>query len=403
MRIGGFYIYSRLATERVHFHRLRVNRFPARLTALLLLGACSTETSIAARDAATPEATRVALSEALLRAPKKVTIPTYDGSGQNVHPDVVFFANQWNGFKCWLSFTPYKGSNVALENPSIVASNDCENWQVPPGGVNPLVDIAQRNSVVYNSDSDHAYDFSRNASVMIFRSVAKDTNFVNIMETRDGITWTQPLVALSRASHEAVSPSIIIEPDRRARIWFVNTGKGGCSTGASTVEMVSAKPRRTESFIEADWSFPIQTNLQQPGYVIWHIDVIQLPDGSFMAVYAAFPQAYGSSCSNNDLFLAWSKDGLDWTTSNVPIRWRTMKELPLRSLYRATMLYTSGTNSLRIWFSAMDQNKNWWTYDSSYDYAKLMDALRGAAPGAAQVLVGQMSASRFEKAFPISP
>lgn len=382
------------------FFKNRLNRFAPFLAALLIVAACSSDKSIAAGDVATPEATRQALSAALIRAPRKVVIPTYDGSGQNVHPDVVTFQMPWNGFRCWLSFTPYKGSNKMLENPSIVASNDCDNWKVPPGAVNPLVDLAQRNSVVYNSDSDHAFDPAHNSSVMLFRSVALDTNYVNIMETRDGITWTQPVVAFKRASHEAVSPSLVIEPDRRGHIWFVNTGKTGCSAGATTVETVTAKPRRQESFVEADWSAPVTTNLEQPGYVIWHIDVIQIPDGSFLAVYAAFPQAYGSSCANNDLFLAWSKDGVDWTTSTVPIRWRTMNELPLRSLYRASLLYSAASNSLRIWFSAMDPNHNWWTYDSTYDYGKLMDALQRAAPGAAQVLVG---APAIEKAFTISP
>ena len=35
----------------------------------------------------------------LKRANKPLTIPTYEGSGQEVHPDIVLFGSEWHGWK----------------------------------------------------------------------------------------------------------------------------------------------------------------------------------------------------------------------------------------------------------------------------------------------------------------
>jgi hypothetical protein len=40
-----------------------------------------------------------------------LTIPTYDASGQAIHPDVIDFGsgNTWNGYRYWMAMTPYTG------------------------------------------------------------------------------------------------------------------------------------------------------------------------------------------------------------------------------------------------------------------------------------------------------
>jgi hypothetical protein len=54
----------------------------------------------------------------------KLNIPTYDGSGQAVHPDIYYNANGWNGYYYWMAMTPYPNGDAAYENPSIIVSND---------------------------------------------------------------------------------------------------------------------------------------------------------------------------------------------------------------------------------------------------------------------------------------
>ena len=71
-------------------------------------------------------------------APVPLVTPTYDGSGQVVHPDVVYVPGGWNGYEYWMGMTPYPNSNNSYENPSVLASNDNLTWVVPPGVINPL-------------------------------------------------------------------------------------------------------------------------------------------------------------------------------------------------------------------------------------------------------------------------
>jgi hypothetical protein len=62
-------------------------------------------------------------------------IPTYDGSGQTVHPDVVVVPS-WLGrerLDHWLGITPYPGGHAQFENPSIFASMNPRYWGVPRG------------------------------------------------------------------------------------------------------------------------------------------------------------------------------------------------------------------------------------------------------------------------------
>mgnify|MGYP003252864052 CR=1 FL=1 len=81
-------------------------------------------------------------------------IPTYDGANQPTHPSVVKFEQPWNGYLYWMAMTPYPFNDGSYENPSIVASNDGENWIVPEGVSNPL---AGTPSPGHNCDVDLVY------------------------------------------------------------------------------------------------------------------------------------------------------------------------------------------------------------------------------------------------------
>jgi len=69
----------------------------------------------------------------LANAPTWQNTPTYDGSGQVVNPDVVYFPSGWHGYKYWLAMTPYPNSNDDYENPSILVSNDGAPGPSRPG------------------------------------------------------------------------------------------------------------------------------------------------------------------------------------------------------------------------------------------------------------------------------
>jgi|GEM_PF-2888962 len=69
---------------------------------------------------------------------EKLTIPTSDGTGQCVHPSVVYLPEGFGGYKYWMAMTPYPNLNYETEFPEIVASNDGVTWEVPEGITNPI-------------------------------------------------------------------------------------------------------------------------------------------------------------------------------------------------------------------------------------------------------------------------
>lgn len=91
---------------------------------------------------------------------QKLTIPTYDGSGQAVHPSVVYipggFGPAEEKYYWWMCMTPFPYGNDDYENPSILASNDRRSWVVPAGMTNPLVPAPT--PPAYNRDGELLYD-----------------------------------------------------------------------------------------------------------------------------------------------------------------------------------------------------------------------------------------------------
>ena len=49
-----------------------------------------------------------------------LTVPTYDGSGQAVHPDAALTPPGWGGATTQLFVTPYPNGDATKENPSLL-------------------------------------------------------------------------------------------------------------------------------------------------------------------------------------------------------------------------------------------------------------------------------------------
>ena len=76
-------------------------------------------------------------------------LPTYDGSGQAVHPDIV--GPEQTGGVYLMAFTPYPFTNDRFENPSVVISDDGLRFREERRGLNPL---APTPGTDHNDDPD---------------------------------------------------------------------------------------------------------------------------------------------------------------------------------------------------------------------------------------------------------
>ncbi len=274
------------------------------------------------------------------------TTPTYDGSGQVVHPGIVYFPGGWHGYEYWLVMTPYPNGNAAYENPSILVSHDGVTWAPPPGITNPIA----LPTVSYLADADLMYDAASNQLWVYYphQSVAGTTYLVRKVSA-DGINWGVPTDEdrlFGVPDFELLSPAVLYVGGQY-RMWSVRTD-GGCTSQNNVLEY------RT-SITGTVWSAPVAATFAQSGYIPWHVEVIHVPSkNEFWALMAAYPS--GSACDNTDLFFARSSDGLNWNTYNrVALSPGWGSTWDGAQIYRSTLLYDETNDLLRVWYSA----NNW--------------------------------------------
>ena len=148
-----------------------------------------------------------------------LAMPTYDGSGQATHPKVLYFKNGWNGYRFWMSYTPYPFENSSYENPCLAVSNDGVTWITPPGVTNPIEPkpIATND---YNSDS-HIVMVGSNMELW-WRAIIGVTAVIKRKISSDGINWSPTETMFTLGVGDILSPALIYE-NGIYKIWYVNS------------------------------------------------------------------------------------------------------------------------------------------------------------------------------------
>jgi hypothetical protein len=311
--------------------------------------------------------------------PEILVVPTYDGSGQSVHPDIVDFPEGWNGSRYWLAMTPYPFDDTKRENPSLLVSGDGHALTVPAGVINPLVPPINV-SGAYNSDPDLTYDAARGELVMSYRVVKDGFNTIKVITSTNGSTWSEPHVAFSEPNHSAVSQSMVTAVrSNPAMAWYVDAGGKGCGARNTRV-MVRRAASVATSLGLTSWSDAVTTDLVQPGYSVWHLKVRYVPSKrEYWMLYAAY-LADGNGCGGDDLFLAHSKDGLHWQGFPNPILRHGDREWSFGAAYRGTFLYDPSHDELSVWFSAKSGSGVWRMLLAHYHYSALVTSLARSTP-----------------------
>ncbi len=314
-------------------------------TALLVLTGCNAlSRPVSLPNASTPLAT-----------------PTYDGSGQGMHPGIVAFRSEWHGYRYWMAMTPYPNDNNLLENPSILASRDGITWVIPAGLSNPVAPFQP----VHQMDPDLFYDAASGQLWLYYMRGDTHGNAVLLRRTSaDGVNWSDEIVQATVPYNTMVSPAVD-KTDSTYKLWSVNPAAVGCNAVQTQVELRSSPD-------SVSWSAAQVVNLRQPGFEIWHLEVAWVEaKKEYWAVYAAYPD--GSSCGGTSLFFATSKDGLTWTTFARPLLspgngWDSSQ------VYRASFLYDATEDMLKVWYSAQHSHV-WHIGYTQRNYAELLNYL----------------------------
>lgn len=264
----------------------------------------------------------------------KLNIVSTYGDNEAYHPKVLSFKNGWNGYKYWMSYTPYpqnsggKGEgNDSKENPHIAVSNDLINWKTLINLDEPL---DTRAKLRYNSDAHIVYNSNLNRLECYWRYVddVEDKAIIYRRCTKDGVNWSEKEIAFieaPRSKKDCVSPAILFE-DGIYKMWYVDKN----NTIKYTTSLDGKEWEETQ-VLKMNYEEAVKT---------WHLDVIQTEKG-----YEMIMVAFNNWKLHNDMSLYYSisSDGIEWKTAK-PIIKPTIKtqNWDNKGIYRSSFIYEDG-------------------------------------------------------------
>ncbi len=223
-----------------------------------------------------PSAAAIASDEELAPdgAIRVLSLTTPDGTGQVVHPDYVEMPGAPRSR--FLVATPYADSKTSVENPSLFSRTADSTWAPAPGIKNPIATPLKG----YLSDPDpDMIAIPETHELWIYYRAVTEKNTINLIRSSDGVNFGPPQAVVVAPSHMVVSPSIVRRDSSDWMMWSVNSGKAGCASQSTTVEL----RRSADGFV---WADPKKVSLTQPGYFVWHLDVQWIPSrNEYWALY----------------------------------------------------------------------------------------------------------------------
>lgn len=275
-------------------------------------------------------------------AKDKLNIVSSYGDNEAYHPKVLSFENGWNGYKYWMSYTPYPQGDDSKENPHIAVSNNLKSWKtlsVKNGGLDDISNDGIKEQ--YNSDSHIVYNSDTNELECYWRFVDDINNKAIIYrrKTSDGVNWTKKEVTAysnNRQEKDYVSPAIIYE-NKVYKMWYVdkeNTVKYALSTDGANWQ--------DKQTVEINYDENIKT---------WHLDVIHTENG-----YEMITVAFDKWANHNkmNLYYTSSTDGINWSKAKTIIEPATKtNNWDNLGIYRSSFIYEN--NNYYVFYSGTDK------------------------------------------------
>jgi hypothetical protein len=262
----------------------------------------------------------------------RIAIPTYDGSGQATHPDVIVERDAAGAVRVVMAMTPYPFSADRLENPSVVVSTDGMHFAPPAGLANPLAPAPPTD---HNNDPDLRRDPRTGAYELLYLEAQRPAQQTLVaLTSADLVTWTRRDAIVYDLAHGApfiVSPAAI-DDGGKTYLFFVETE-------GRALKLLTSDDGRTWDVARAA---PVDLALGK--VTPWHVDVVR-GDGA----YALLISGYEADFSHQSLYLATSPDLAHWTLRPAPLLAYTDPALGVESMYRSTGVVDHGT--LIVWYS----------------------------------------------------
>lgn len=236
----------------------------------------------------------------------------YPGSDSSViHPSILDFnvinGGTWNGYRYWMAYTPLPAAaQNDYEDPTIVVSNDFQNWITPPGGSNPIIGGGD---VVFHADAELFYDTDTDSLYCFY--IGNSPVWVLSKATKDGITWTAEKELIDRSTTTIVSPSVIKE-NGTYKMYVANRVGSPPYEGSNVViyetSNINTGWTRTDTLVFDTTGTKLKESADK-GHIwyVWHLDINKINDEYLMSAYIR-----NNSETYPGMYLAKSTDGINF-------------------------------------------------------------------------------------------
>jgi hypothetical protein len=229
-------------------------------------------------------------------------IPTYENSGQAVHPDILYQNGISPAFL--LAFTPYPFSLDRFENPSILASDDGLRFFEEYPGINPLVPAPPHD---HNNDPNLFY-YDGKLRIMYLETIRPERQNLVLLTHHGGAGWSSQTVHTDY--FDAMDPMILspvyVRINQEDYLFYVNL----------TLHKIQFVPIGHN--FNPDCSTRKDISINMEGFDPWHIDIIAHEGVFYMLICCVKKE---KNKKKYDLYAACSSDGHAWDFSaNVLIK-----------------------------------------------------------------------------------
>ena len=307
-------------------------RLLLRLLLLLLLISCGNKRKNAVQDFI-----------ANLPSDTLLTIKTYDGWNQVVHPDVL-----WDGKKLIMGITPYPFYWDSLENPCLYTSNDGLQFNDFLPTKNPLVPAPK---IDHNCDPDILFDKDSNLLLYYLETLRPfGNNVVLLKQDKSTRKFSRKVVLsynLKKKEHLILSPAIIQNvTSKKYFIFFVDNDEK--TNRIKQITSSTTNYFKKKKTVSAKIQFP-------KNYSPWHLDAIKGENGKYYLLTNGF---YGKQEQDNySLFLAESDDLIHWKNNREIFTKKDIPDTTAAYVYRSSAIITNET--IGLWYSYTTNERKW--------------------------------------------
>jgi hypothetical protein len=293
---------------------------------------------------------------------KPLTTPTYEKSGQAVHPSVIDFKieynlENWRGYRYWMVMTPYPDGYDRFENPSLLASKDGVTWIVPEGLSKPI-DV-RPGAGNFNSDPTLVYDPDEKSLLIYWRETLKGEydRIWRIKYLQNGKLEPKKLVLEEpwgpKKLNLAMSPTVW---RKSANEWYLWTVSGTHSLNLyDSSDGIKWSNRRETQAPWTNWN---------GGFIPWHLEIKpNLSKGKLDIIMSGWPK--GKKLT--DMVLVYAESPIrDLSTITLPLD-QPLVTSGLATQWDDDFIYKStfvredkdGKSLYHIWYSARSTAGKW--------------------------------------------